>query len=69
MAPRGDGWPVEQLRGYDRDQLISFFLKRPVALANRFVVFASKYYELKRLQEREAICPQSSAPLARGCAR
>ena len=50
--------PYEQLRGgYDRDQLISFFLKRPVALANRFVVFASKYYELKRLQEREADLP------------
>ena len=56
-AAQADG-PYEVLRnGYQRDELISFFLKRPVALASRFYVFASAFYELKRLKEADEGLP------------
>ena len=56
-AAKSDG-PYESLRGvYDRDELVRFFLQRPMALFNRFVVFAKAYNDLKILKEREAALP------------
>lgn len=56
-AANADG-PYEVLRsGYKRDELIAFFLKRPIALASRFYVFSSAYFELKGLKEADESLP------------
>lgn len=52
--------PYEALRaGYDRNQLIRFFLRRPVELLRRFATFARVYTKLTKLWEREQKLPES----------
>ena len=50
--------PYEVLRaGYDRRQLTSFFMKRPVALMGRAAKFARVYKKLQRVWLREEALP------------
>jgi len=50
--------PYEVLRsGYDREQLINFFLKKPASLLGRAATFARVYAKLKRAWERDAALP------------
>jgi hypothetical protein len=50
--------PYEVLRaGYDRSQLTSFFMKRPVALMGRAAKFARVYKKLQRVWLREEALP------------
>ena len=57
--PSADDGDYEVLRGrYDRDKLVSFFSRRPIALINRGLTFARVYRKVKALWDaEEALAP------------